>query len=122
MSRADFSNLAIEHPEFAELLRRVDGWLQSHPQIRYVDPARLAKDFKDITEDDLLIAFAVLVSAGKLRRLYRVRPRTSYTFVNGVFESPAEIPQTLRDSVDNIVDLDDAEVVTVFGRAGGGER
>ena len=123
MSRVDFTSFAAKHPEFDRIFSQVDQWMKSHRTVRYVEPERVARDLADVSTDDLLVAFAVLVNEGHLSRYYKVRPRYSHTFVDKVFNSPEEIrQQVLRDASDRIVDLDEVDVVTVFGRQGGDER
>jgi hypothetical protein len=114
MSPEEFMSLVSEHGAAEPALAGVGQWLRSHPTIRFIEPKRVAKDLK-ISERDLVRVLSVLVSAGRLRAYYKVRPRTSNTFVDELFTSVGEIPRKLLDAFSQPIDLDDAEIVTVFG-------
>ena len=121
MSRVDYAARLGDYPKIKKTIVRLLEWMDAHTNIHFIYPTQIINEV-GVSEDDLMIACALLVQDGTLRRFYRIRPRTSNSFVRGTFASPEGIPGKLRGNFDEVIDREESEIVTVFGRPDSAEE
>lgn len=120
LANLDFDEMAQEYPYLANALLRLDQWVKEHPTADYLDPARLQKALgTGLHAPDLAVAVAKLVEDGILTRKYRVRPSGRRQALPHLFASLDELlDKDIEDEDGEPVDLGNASVVPVYGKAG----
>lgn len=116
----DFDNLAQSHPYLANALLRLKQWLLVHPTVEYLDPSRLQKELgTGLHTADLAVAVAKLVDEGVLSQKYRIKVGGKRKPIPRLFDSLDEIlDQEIEDEDGEAVNLGEATVYPVYGKAG----
>lgn len=114
MSRIDFTSFRNEYPGLATALELLQAWQDAHPNLKFLEPGRIAHEVGGASPADLAMALGVLAGVGRLKMVFRVRPPTGRTELATLYTSPEAIPHELRDTFQRKFELDDAEVVPGF--------
>lgn len=112
MSPINFDALINEHPDIKHALRRLEEWMRTK-DIKVIYPNTLAKEVRDVDALELTTALSLLVTAGYLRRVYKVLT-PSGVFAEGEFDDPTKIPEKLPDRWEHYFDTAESDVVPIF--------
>jgi hypothetical protein len=113
MSQINFAALAKQHPEFRRELQKLNSWMNTHPNVRVINPNSLAKDLSGTDKNTLASALMLLKRAGYLKLVYKVMTPDG-VMADGEFEDPTSIPEKLADRFSNYFDTSEADVVPVY--------
>ena len=113
MSPINFEALAKKHPEYGRALRKLDSWMKSQVDLRFINPKWLAKQVSGINQAKLAGALTLLEKEGYLRRVYKVLT-PSGVLAEGEFEDPTKIPERLPDRFEHYFDTSEADVLPIF--------
>lgn len=120
LSTLTFNGLAQAHPYFANALIRLHQWVAEHPSAEFLDPRRLQKELgTGLHTPELAVAVAKLVEDGLLERKYRIKPANKRKYLPQVFDSVEDILDAkIEDENGDAVDVSEASIVPVYGKAG----
>lgn len=115
MSPVSFEHLAKQNPKYKRALRKLEAWINAHPQDRVLNPSKLGRDLRNVGAADLTTALTLLMEAGLLRRVYKVLT-PSGVIADREFDDPLKIPEKLPDRFEQYFETADADIVPMFRR------
>lgn len=120
LERLNFDDVAERYPHLANAMMRLKQWVSEHPSAGFLDPARLQHQLgTGLHGPDVAVAIAKLMEEGLIERKYRIRPAKRKAFLPEMFDSLDDVLDTeIKDQKGEVVDLQAAEVVPVYGKAG----
>jgi hypothetical protein len=114
----NFEPIANQHPEYRNLLGKLERWLAERVKRRTavvptIDPRDLAKAWPEVDRITLAILLRLLVEAGAYRRVYKVIT-PSGAMADQDFDDPRSIPSQLPDRFNEYFDTSEADVVPIL--------
>jgi hypothetical protein len=117
MSPINFGAIADQHPEYRNLLGKLERWIAERASKRRgvpdIDPRDLARAWPDVDRITLAIMLRLLVEAGAYRRVYKVIT-PSGALADEDFDDPRKIPPKLPDRFNEFFDTSEADVVPIL--------
>ena len=119
LSPPDLESLSQRYPYLVNAFKGLNEWIKAHPTAEYVDLDRLRKEATaGVPSEDFAVALAALVEESQFARKYRLRPSQGRRFLTQTFDTLDEILSgDLKDPNGDAINLEDAKVVAVFGKA-----
>lgn len=115
MSQMSLEALTRQFPEYKRALRKLEEWLNKHPDVQAIDAGTIARELRSVEPEALAHALTLLVKAGLLRRTYKVLTPAG-VLAEGEFDDPTTIPPKLPDRFQHYFETAEADVVPVFRR------
>ena len=125
MSRINAAVLKKAPVEFRPELQKVRQWINKRKHVDFIDPGQIYREIEGIDLVKLALSLHYLTENDCLRQVYRVQaPNGAY--VDGDYESPAEIPSSVTDQFrGKKIGNQQANIVTGFlveGHSGNGKH
>lgn len=96
MSRINFISFRRTHPDLSVAWDQLEGWLQCHPEVRFLESDRLGRELSAVPAWILTQALNSLAVEGDLQLKYMVRSPDGH-LLQGTYENPGEVPGELPD-------------------------
>jgi len=113
MSRINFESFRRDAPDLGDVWTKLQGWVEKHPTVSFLDPKRLATELYPVAAFDLARALSTLVKQGAVKQVYRVRAPGG-VFVGENYSTTEEIPKTLPNRVQEPFEVEPSNIVPVY--------
>lgn len=110
-----FDDLRKRYPTLGEAFDSLEGWWELHQRKnRHFEPQRIATWRRTVDAFDLSAALNLMVREGILQRVYGVRGPDRTLAIEGFFDRPEEIPDTLHGTGDDEFDKSSGDIIPIY--------